>query len=506
MVLDNAENNKRIAKNTFFLYGRMLVVLFVSIYTTRVVLDVLGIEDYGIYNVVCGFVSMFGFLNTSLSNGIQRFYNYEYAKNGEIGAKRVFQTAFQIQLFLAILVVVLVEGIGIWYINHQMVISADRLVAANWVFQFSVLSLLLVILQIPYSAAILAHERMDYYAVVSIVDIFLKLGVILALPYQTGDQLIIYGVLQVFVSFLDFILYYSYSKKHFEEIVFEKVFHKELFRSIFTFSGWNVLATFAWMTQGQGVNMVINLFFGTYINAARGISGQIQSAIQGFCENLIIAFRPQLVCSYAQGNMQRTERMMYSMSKIMFLMFFMLSTPVIFEIDYVLNFWLGDNIPDYTASFTILVLLSMYPRNFSMAFAQVVHATGCLGTYQICSAIVILLALPLSYIALKLGTDAISVYWINLAICLLMFVVCLRVLKRVFPINVVNYIRRVILPCFLIGTIVPTAIYFLIQTMSESFIRLCVTTFVCTVLTVVLSYFIVLDNDEKQLIKKIIKK
>lgn len=499
-------NNKRIAKNTFFLYGRMLFVLFVSIYTTRVVLNVLGVEDYGTYNVVCGFVAMFGFLNTSLSNGIQRFYNFEYVRSGKLGVKKVYQTAFLIQSILAILVVLLVEAIGIWYINTKMVIPVERIDAANWIFQLSVASLLLLILQIPYSAAILAYEKMSYYAIVSMVDVVLKLVIVLALPFLKGDKLIIYGFLQLVINLLNYFLYYIYAKKHLTFLSLEKVFHTNLFHSIFKFSGWNVLATFAWMTQGQGVNMIINLYFGTVINAARGVSGQIQSAIQGFCENLVVAFRPQLIQSYAQGNTKRTERMMYSMSKIMFVMFFILSTPVIFEINYILFLWLGDEIPDYTAPFTILVLLSMYPRNYSMAFAQVVHATGRLGLYQICTALVILLTLPLSYLFLNMGADAISVYWVNFFICVLMFVVSMLVLRRIFIFSISEYIRKVIFPCLLVVLLVVPFLLLIGNIMLPSFMRLVVTTLVCSILTCICSYIFLLDVDERILIKKFIKK
>ena len=502
----NNTSNKRIAKNALFLYGKMLFVLFVSIYTTRVVLNVLGIEDYGIYNVVCGFVAMFGFLNTSLSNGIQRFYNYEFAQNGEEGLKRVFQTSLLIQLCLAILIVVLVETIGIWYINTKMVIPADRIIAANWVFQFSVFSLILVIIQIPYSAAILAHERMDYYAIVSIIDVLLKLGIILVLPYFEGDQLIFYGVLQVFVSLLNFILYLVYSKNNFKELVIEKIFDKDLFRSIFKFSGWNIFATFAWMTQGQGVNMVVNLFFGTVINAARGVSGQIQSAIQGFCENLVIAFRPQLVQSYAQGNIRRTEKMMFSMSKIMFILFGALSLPVCLEIDYILSLWLGDSIPEYTAGFTILVLLSMFPRNFTLAFAQVVHATGRLGKFQIVTAVIVLFSLPITYLFLELGYNPMSVYWVNLVMCVVLFCGCIIVLKQCFPINLINYLKCVLWPCFLLAAIVIPITYSVTVIMSSSFCRLVIVTLVSSVSILFFSFVFVLNNEEKKLLKSFVKR
>lgn len=501
---NNSGNNARIAKNTLFLYGRMLFVLFVSIYTTRVVLNALGVEDYGVYNVVCGFVAMFGFLNTSLSNGVQRFYNYEFGKNGVDSVTKVYQTSFLIQVILAILIVVLIEPIGIWYINNVMVLSADRITAAHWIFQFSVISLVFVVLQIPYSAAILAHERMDFYAIVSIGDALLKLIIVLILPYLSGDKLIVYGFLQVLVSSINFALYFGYSKKNFKELVLKKVFHKDMFSSIFKFSGWNVLATFAWMTQGQGVNMVMNLFFGTVVNAARGVSGQIQSAIQGFCENLVIAIRPQLVQSYAQGNLRRTEKMMYSMSKVMFILFLALSLPVCLEINYILHLWLGDDVPDYTAGFTILTLLSMFPRNFTLAFAQVVHASGRLGKFQIVSAITILLSLPCTYLALSLGCDPMSVYWINIAICTCLFVATLLVLKTIFPISIKDYLSKVIVPCCMLA-IVSFIVSYGVKLMCVSSLFRLVFVGCCSSISVLIcSYLFVLDKDEKDLLKSFI--
>lgn len=498
--------NKRIAKNTLFLYGRMLFVLFVSVYTTRVVLNALGVEDYGVYNVVCGFVAMFGFLNTSLSNGIQRFYNYEYGKGGSTNVTRVFQTAILIQVVLAIIVAILVESIGIWYINNKMVIPEDRLFAANWVFQFSVISLLFLILQIPYSAAILAHEKMDYYAFVSILDAILKLLIVVALPYLSGDKLIIYGVLQVIVSIINFGLYFVYSKRHFRELIIKRIFHKDLFLSIFKFSGWNVFATFAWMTQGQGVNMVINLFFGTVVNAARGVSGQIQSAIQGFCENLVVAFRPQLVQSYAQGNLKRTERMMYSMSKVMFILFLLMSLPVCFEINYILKLWLGEAIPEYTAGFTILTLVSMFPRNFTMAFAQVVHATGKLAMFQITTAVIVLLTLPCTYLALALGCDAMSVYWVNLAMCIVLYIACIYALKVSFPIQVLDYARKVLLPCILMAVCTVAIVWIPYHYMESSFFRVVAVTLSTGFAILISSSLFVLDKDERNLLRSFIKK
>lgn len=500
--MDSKTGNARIARNTLFLYGRMLFVLFISIYTTRVVMSALGITDYGIYNVVCGFVAMFSFLNTTLSNGIQRFYNFELGKNGSI--RDVYCTAIILQALLAILVFVVIEPIGIWYVNNKMVIPIERLGAANWIFHLSVVSLLVLIIQIPFSSAVLAYEQMDYFALVSIIDVSLKLLIVLLLPYLSGDRLIVYGWLQLFIAFTNLLLYYIYSKRKFKHLYFSFPKNFSLFRSIFSFSGWNVLATFAWMTQNQGLSVILNLFFGPIVNAARGVSGQIQSAIQGFCENLVIAFRPQLVQSYAQGNLERTTKMMYSMSKIMFVFFFMLSLPVIIEIDQILHYWLGENVPQYTSEFTTLILVSMFPRNFVLAFAQVTHATGKIYKFQIATASVVLLLLPLSYIALRYEMNAISVYWLNIFVCVILFIVCLFLLKSIYPISILDYIKRIIIPCGVFSLLAPILPFFLHHVMGVSFIRVVIVAIVSLLICALLSLALIFNNEEKTLIKSFI--
>lgn len=502
--MNNTGNNKRIAQNTIFLYIRMIVVLFVSIYTTRVVLNVLGVVDFGVYNVVCGFVAMFSFFNASMSNGIQRFYNYEAGSNNSQNITKVYRTSLIIQFILALILLVLLETIGLWYVNTKMELAPGTQTAANIVFQCSVVSLIFIILQVPYSAAILAHERMGYYSVISIIDVFLKLIIVLVLPYVSFNKLSFYGFLQLLIAIFDFLLYYIYAKRNFSELKFSFETDKSLFKSIFSFSSWNILGMFAWTTQGQGLNMVINLFFGPVVNAARGVSAQIQSAIQGFCENLVIAFRPQLVQSYSQGNIVRTRNMMYSMSKIMFLLFFILSTPIIFDINYILKLWLGDSVPEYTAQFTILILLSMYPRNFALAFTQVVHATGQIKNYELISSSIVILVLPLSYLALKLGSGVVTVFLVNLVVCTLMFLICMIYLKKIFSYSIAEYLKEVIIPCLfmaIISLFVPICSSYILH---GSLFRLIINFCLGGLVSLMLAYKLILNENEKELIRKMI--
>lgn len=350
---DRSSHNKRIAKNTLFLYLRMGLVLVVSLFSTRVVLQALDIEDYGINNVVSGFVTMFAFLNTSMSNGVQRFYNFSLGRKNGYSIKDVYNTALQIQAILAVTLLVPLETFGMWYIHTQMVIPIDRFAAAQWVFQFSVLSLVLLVLQIPYSAAIMAYEKMDYYAYLSIFDVLAKLGIAYIIKYTTFDKLILYGALNMLVSLICFFLYYGYAKSHFQDLKSDFIIRKQLFKPMLYFSGWNGFGSFAYMIKSQGLNMLLNVFFGPVVNAARGVSNMAMSAIQGFQSNIVIAFRPQLIQSYATGDNERVLKLFYNLSKVSFILLAMLSIPVIIEIEYILHLWLGDTIPDYTDSYTV---------------------------------------------------------------------------------------------------------------------------------------------------------
>lgn len=495
-----ANNNKRIAKNTLFLYIRMGLVLVVSLFTTRVILQALGVEDYGINNVVSGFVSMFAFLNTSMSNGVQRFYNFSLGRKNDYSIKDVYNTSFQIQVLLALLLFILLETFGSWYIYTQMVIPADRFEAALWVFHLSVFSLFLVVLQIPYSAAIMAYERMDYYAYLSIFDVMAKLFIAYGIKYATIDKLILLGLLNAGVSVTSFLLYYGYAKKHFKELNFDFGIRKDLFRPMLSFSGWNLFGSFAYMIKSQGLNMLLNVFFGPVINAARGVSNMVFNAIQGFQSNIVIAFRPQLVQSYAAGDHRRVLKLFYSLSKTSFILLALLSIPIIIEIDYILYLWLGDNIPDYTVPFTILILLNMIISSLNTPVSQVVHATGNMRNYQMGTSIIICSILPVSWIFLKLGYDAVAVYWISLLITLVNQVVCNLLLKRIYNYSLLNYCKQVILPCFIFSLIVPILPLGIIYMFPPSLFRMLATGIISVSMSLIVSYFIVLDRSEKSLV------
>lgn len=499
-------DNKRIAKNTLFLYVRMTFVLLVSLYSTRAILNALGIVDYGIYNVVAGFVAMFSFLNSSMINTIQRFFNFEKGTANEENLNKVYITSVQIQIVLGFITVILLEVFGLWYINNKMIIPADRISAALAVFQLSVCSLFMLIIQIPYSAAIVAHECMGYYAIISIIEAILKLFIAFSLPFVSCDKLIIYGILMFSISVANFAFYYIYAKHNFPEIHYKHFFYKEQFKNMLAFSGWNIFDSFAYTMQGQGLNILMNAFYGPVVNAARGIAYQVQSALSGFTMNIAVAFKPQLVESYAHQEFTRTKNLMYSMSKLGYLMVFLLALPISLEINYILDIWLNGTVPNDTAVFTILILLNMALGSLNNPITQTVLAVGNIKIYQIIRSIIVISALPLSWIALRHGAPAFVVFIILILVNLINQPVSLFLLRKIFSYSYREYIKMVIIPCLLFSILTPIIPICTHLMMSESLIRLITVGIVSILSSVLVSYIFVLSDREKILLKDLLQK
>lgn len=499
----NINGNKRIAKNTIFLTIRMLIVLIISLYTSRVFLAVLGVEDFGIYNVVCGFVAMFAFLNGAMTTGIQRFYNVELANNGIEGSNRVYITSVFSQFALATIIVLFTETVGLWYIHNKMVIPIGRFDAALRIFQFAVLSLVINIMAVPYSSAVMAHEKMDYYALVSIVDIFLKLGVAIALPYVSSDKLVAYGFLFLLITFIDFLLYYMYAKVKFEEIRFRFIFYRGLFKEIISFSGWNVFGKFSIMLKEQGLNMILNLFFGPVVNAARGIAVQVNGALSGFVSTVNVAVKPQLTQAYAQGNKNRTFSLMFSISKLGYMILLLMAVPICVEIDFVLRIWLGSNVPQYANIFIVLVIATTFINNLNTPVSYVVHATGKMKTYQIATSSVELAVLPIAYWILSLGTPPWIVFIVAFFFVAVGQVVSLFVLRRIEPFSIKAYCKNIypLLIITIVSVIIACCVSRFLQ---QGFVRFFVVLLSSTVVICVLSYFFVLSQSEKEIIYKML--
>lgn len=503
---DNSTSNKRIAKNTIFLYIRMFFVLIVSLFTTRIVLQALGVIDYGIYNVVAGFVSMFAFLNTSMSNGIQRFYNFQMGRNDTGNITKVYNTALQIQALIALILLILLETFGLWYINYQMIIPADRLNAAQWIFQFSVLSLIIIVIQVPYSAAIMAHEKMQFYSYISIVEVIAKLAIAYLLLIVKDDKLVIYGLLSLIVTIIIFTANFAYAKIKFRDLKFRLFWDKDYLKPMLSFSGWNIFGSFAYLLKGQGLNLLLNAFFGPVVNAARGISNMVMNAIQGFQSNIVIAFRPQIVQSYAAQDINRVTNLFYSLSKISFIMLALLSIPVMIEIKYILNLWLGSTVPEYTYSFTVLILINMLISSLNTPMSQVVHATGKMKNYQLTTSLIICSILPISWLTLKLGGNPDSVFIVSLIMSAINQGVCMVLLKRIFQYNIIDYCKKVLIPCMVFSIIVLCVSSIPVLLMHASLLRFAAVSILSVMTSCIVAYYLIFTKQEQSIVISFVKK
>lgn len=482
----------------------MVIVLAITLYTTRAVLKVLGVEDYGVYNVVCGFVSMFAFLNTSMSNGIQRFFNYELGKNGVEGANRVYCTALHIQLVLTIIIVALTESVGLWYLHNKMVIPEGRELAAEWIFQFSVFSFLFIIMQAPFTAAVMAHEKMDFYAIVNVLDVLLKLGIVLILPLFSLDKLVLYGALYSLISILNFGAYYLYCKKNFSEIRYHRMHDNQLFKSMLGFSGWNLFGSFSGVMKEHGINLVINFFFGPVVNAARGVANQVNGGLQSFVTNITMPVRPQVVQSYAQGNLSRAMHLTYSISKLSCCFLLMMAIPISFEIDYVLRLWLGANVPEHAGFFTIIILFTSLINNLNSATSGVVHATGIMKDYQLWGSLISICSVPISFFLLKVYPIP-ELALLTVLICsALGHLVCLFVVKKLVRMSVTEYFKEVVWPIVFVLIISVVITYPVHHFMNSGFLRLCVVTLVSVITVGLALYYLALNANERALFSQMI--
>ena len=498
-----SNNNKKIAKNTLFLYLRMGAVLLISLYVTRAALRVLGAEDYGIYNVVCGFVTLFGALNLSLATCINRFYNYEIGK-GDVGnLSIVYNTAIIIQLIIAFFLFIILETIGLWYLNYRMVIPIEKVQTANIIYHISVISLIFTVMQSPFTAAVLSFEKMNFYAIVSIIDVFLKLGIVLLLPIKGFDTLLLYAILLGLISLVNFFLYFTYCKIKFKQLVFSFVYKRFVFKSMMSFIGWNFLDPISYNVRGQGCNILLNAFFGPIINAAYTISNQVATALDTFTVSISTAFRPQLIQSYSAANYERSTKLILSMSKIMYCLYLMISLPVIIEVEYLFNLWLVD-FPRYAVDFTILILIIKQLNVLNPALTTSVMASGNIKKYSIVSCFTICSIIPLSCFFLKYNHNPNLVYFLMIILTILNQVFCVRITcKLVHGLNLKIYFFKVLVPCFvqsmfLIPLVLLSSLFF------TGFLRLVLVCLCSVVLSVLFFYLFVLNKEEKMLANNLV--
>lgn len=412
----SSENTRRIAKNTAVLYVRMFLIMAVTLYTSRVVLNVLGVEDYGIYNVVGGVVTMLAFFNNSLSTATQRFLNYEMGQGGT-ELQKVFSIAIIGHCFIACGIVLLAETIGLWFIKTQLVIPAERMQAALWVYHFSIATFAVTVITTPYNAAIIAHERMNIFAYLSFLEVGLKLLTVFLLFWLPFDKLKLYGALLLGVTFLVRGAYSYYCRRHFPECHLRFIWDKQFFLKMYSFSGWILVGDTTNMLSSQGVNMLINIFFSAVQNAARGIAYQVQGAINAFVSNFVMAVRPQIIKSWAQGDLGYMYRLIFSWSKLSFYLLYLFSLPVLLYMPVILQLWLK-NVPDHSVLFTRLVVIELLISSSYSPIVSVSQASGKIRNYQLIASFGFLLIFILTFICYRWGYPSYITFILSIFIAL----------------------------------------------------------------------------------------
>lgn len=449
---NNHEKNKRIAKNTLLLYFRMFLLMAISLYTSRVVLQALGVEDYGIYNVVGGVVAMFSLLSGSLSAAITRFINYEMGQKNPQKLNHIFCSAVTIQGLLGLLILLGAETIGIWFLNAKMNIPITRMFAANWVFQFSVLTFIINLISIPYNASIIAHERMSAFAYISIIEAIFKLVIAYLITISPIDKLIFYSLLMCLVSLSVRFIYGKYCSIHFTECHYRFIWNKQLLKNMFTFAGWNFIGASSAILRDQGGNIVINLFCGPTVNAARGIASQVNNAIGGFVSNFMTAINPQITQSYSSGNHDYMMLLIQRGARFSFFLLLLLSLPILINCDYILSLWLG-HYPPHTTNFVQLVLIFTIIESLSNPLITAMLATGKIKNYQIVVGGLQMMNLPISYVLLRLGgiPETVLLVAISLSICCLS--ARLYMLHNLIDLNTRYFLQEVVFKVILVACV-----------------------------------------------------
>lgn len=493
---DTSSANKRIAKNTLVLYVRMLFTMGISLFTSRVILQTLGVEDYGISSVVGGVISMFTFINAAMVSSTQRYLNFELVRGDANQLRSVFSTSLQIHALIALAIIVLSETVGLWFLNEKLVIPEARMTAAMWVYQCSILSCAVSIMSTPYNAVIVAHEKMSAFAYISILDVSLKLLVVYLLVVLPFDKLIILAILNLLVQLFIRYIYTLYCHRHFPESYFQFRFNKTLFKEMFGFAGWSFWGNLAAILYTQGLNMMLNIFFGPIVNAARGIAVQVQSAVQQFVGGFQTALNPQITKNYASNNLPQMHSLMFRSARFSFLLLFLLSLPVLMETNFILTLWLK-TVPDDAVVFTqIMICISLiYTTANPCIIAN--QATGKVKIYQMVVGGILLLILPISYVVLKLGAPAYSVFIVHFCIESLAQFSRMYMLRKLIHLPLWQYMKNIYIP--IVSTVVIAIILPLVVRMqvAEGWLRFLAVGFTCVLSVGASSYFIGFTKQER---------
>ena len=504
MSNQTSENNKRIAKNTLLLYFRMLFLMVVSLYTSRVILNALGVEDFGIYNVVGGVVAMFSVISGSLSAAISRFITYELGKEDKSKLNKIFSASVTIQLLLSLIIVVLIESVGVWFLNAKMTIPVDRLTAANWVLQFSIITFVINLISVPYNAAIIAHEKMSAFAYISILEAVGKLAIAFLIMWSPIDKLIYYAILMCTVAVIVRLTYGHYCKKHFVECTYHFHWDKDILKHMFGFAGWNFIGASSVVLRDQGGNIILNIFFEPTVNAARGIANQVNTAITGFVQNFMTALNPQITKSYASGDKEYMMTLMFQGARLSFYMLLLLSLPVLIHTHYILVIWLK-LVPAHAVLFVRLILIFALCESISNPLITAMLATGKIRNYQIVVGGLQLLNLPLSYLCLKLGSMPECILIVAIIISLACLFARLYMLRGMIGLSSISYMKNVflnVLTVALLSAILPCMLFYYMNETALSFMTISLVAILCTL---IVEFYIGCNQKERTFVLNKIK-
>lgn len=502
--MEEADNRKRIVRNMLMLYLRMLFNVVVSLVISRLILNALGVEDFGIYNVVGAVVVLFAFLNSAMASSTQRFLTFEIGRKNQERLHKVFSTSILIHALIAVVILILAETVGLWLFYSKMIIPEGRMTAAMLVYQLSVLSSLVTIMSVPYNSAIIAREKMDVFAYISMLEVSLRLVVVVALCFAAGDRLMVYAFLLFMVSLLIRGVYMVYCRRNIPEARFVFVWDRKLFSEMLHFAGWSMFGNLAYVGYTQGVNILLNMFFGPVVNAARAIAVQVQGTIINFCNSFQTALNPQITKSFAADDRQYMNTLVLGSSKFSFLLLLLMALPLMIETKQVLVIWLKI-VPDHTVSFLRIILMVTMVDVLANPLITLAQATGRIRNYQLIVGGVLLMIVPLSYLALKLGGSPESVFVVHLCLVVVAQVLRLWLLRGLVGISLRRYFRSVVMPLMYVtffSVIPPLAIY---GRMEASLWRLVCVVAVSCLSVLFFGYAMGLSDGERGFVKNKVK-
>lgn len=497
-------SNKTIAKNTVFLYFRMMFSMVVALFTSRINFLVLGVTDKGIYQVVGGLVAMFTFMNGSLAGATSRFLTYELGRGDNERLKKTFSAALNIHILVAIIVLVLAETIGLWFLENKLVIPEERMNAARIVYQLSVFSCMISITQVPYNASIISHEKMNVFAYMGILGVLLNLLACYLLYITPFDRLLTFGVLMLFNSVLLQMIYRWYCHKNFSECRLRIVRDKSIVKPILNFSGWDLVGNFSVMARGQGVNIILNMFFGPAINAACGFSNTVGGAVLGFSNNFMAAIRPPIVKAYSIKDYVKMENLMINASKYSFCLLLLLSTPIIFESTFVFTLWLKTP-PPYTDVFCMLVLILNCCSMLFYPLVFAIHASGRIRFMSVVNGSIWFTVVPITYVLLYFGFSPVVPYLMKLFLLIFVVISNFYSTKRNIPaFDIPLYFHKAVLPCALVCIIViPITCLSRLINVEQEWLRFLITASLSTISISLCTYYIILSKENR---KKVLEK